>query len=59
MAKMANLVKWIVCKTKNSLRSVFFMSIMIEDDPYQDIYDDVSAELDHKSLHKLNYFVTA
>lgn len=32
------------------------MSIMIEDDPYQDIYDDVSAELDHKSFTQVELF---
>lgn len=32
------------------------MSIMIEDDPYQDIYDDVSAALEHKSFTQVELF---
>ena len=32
------------------------MSIIIEDDPYQDIYDDVSAELEHKSFTQVELF---
>ena len=56
MAKMANLVKRLCIKQKNSLRSVFSMSIIIEDDPYQDIYDDVSAELEYKSFTQVELF---